>query len=50
VQAKFHLAIAYPPSKRLRSHRCGATRALAAFEAFAVEEYSLREQTLLSSL
>jgi hypothetical protein len=39
-QAKFYLAIAYPPSMRLgRLHRRGVTRkvAVAAFEAFAVE-------------
>jgi len=39
-RAKFHLAIAYPPSMRLgRPYRGGVTRkaALAAFEAFAVE-------------
>jgi hypothetical protein len=40
ARAKFHLAIAYPPSMRLgRLYRDGMTRkaALAAFEAFAVE-------------
>jgi hypothetical protein len=39
-RAKFHLAIAYPPSMRLgRSYRGGVTRkaALAAFGAFAEE-------------
>jgi hypothetical protein len=39
-RAKFHLAIAYPPSMRLgRLSRHGVTKktALAAFEAFAVE-------------
>jgi hypothetical protein len=40
ARAKFHLAIAYPPSMRLgRLYRHAVTRkaALAAFEAFAVE-------------